>query len=134
MLLGGAAGTFVDESVLDTPTGYTAFKEIGAVIGSGAVIVLSDETSLPKMLHSILHFFKHESCGKCVPCRVGTFRLEKMMHDVLEGAAGPEETLEAMVSEADYMAKTSLCPLGQSPLLPLRSVDRYFRDSFRSML
>jgi len=121
-LLGGAAGTFVDASFLDLPLGYDTLKERGATLGSGAVIVLSDKDSVKAMLQSTLRFFKHESCGKCVPCRVGTAQLVKMTD-----SAGPWDT-SALLKEAQYMADTSLCPLGQSPVLPVQSAIQYFES------
>ena len=125
ILLGGAAGTFVDETVLDTPTGYDSLKEKGAVLGSGAIMVLGEDKSIPDITRSILEFFKHESCGKCVPCRVGTDRLARMIIEIIDGSY-KGSGLDDMISEAEFIAKTSLCPLGQSPILPLRSLKRYF--------
>ncbi len=129
VLIGGAAGTFVDESVLDTPTGYDSLKEKGAVLGSGAIMVMDNSRSITEMLQSILEFFKHESCGKCVPCRVGTDRLVRMIRDINNGNSKGFK-LDDMIDEADYIAKTSLCPLGQSPILPLASLKRYFSADF----
>ncbi|MDZ7738018.1 MAG: NADH-quinone oxidoreductase subunit NuoF [Bacteroidales bacterium] len=131
VLIGGAAGTFVDASVLDTPMGFDSLKEKGAVLGSGAVMVLGQERSIPVMTASIMEFFKHESCGKCVPCRVGMSQLVLLIHENNKGAGGDSGLLAEMIAEAEYMAKTSLCPLGQSPILPLRSLNRYFADRFR---
>jgi len=130
VLTGGAAGTFVDESVLDTPLGYDSLKEKGAVLGSGAIIVLGGDKSIPALTRSILEFFKHESCGKCVPCRVGMTQLTRLIREVNEPDTNGGSVLDRMVDEAEYMAKTSLCPLGQSPLLPLQSLKRYFYDQF----
>jgi len=129
VLIGGAAGTFVDETVLDTPTGYDSLKEKGAVLGSGAIMVMDSSRSIKEMLQSILEFFKHESCGKCVPCRLGTDRLVRMIRDINNGNSGGFK-LDDMIDEADYIAKTSLCPLGQSPILPLASLKRYFSADF----
>ncbi len=80
---------------------------------------------MPAMLSSIMDFFAHESCGKCVPCRVGTARLAKKAV-ALERLPREERpgALKAMVEEAKVMAATSLCPLGQSPVLPLASAAR----------
>ncbi|MDT8401382.1 MAG: NADH-quinone oxidoreductase subunit NuoF [Bacteroidales bacterium] len=130
VLIGGAAGTFVDKSVLDTPIGYDTLKEKGAVLGSGAIMVMADDKSIPAITESILEFFKHESCGKCVPCRVGMSQLVRMIKEFNKTGKKEKRLLDEMVAEADYMAKTSLCPLGQSPILPLRSLQRYFADSF----
>lgn len=130
VLLGGAAGTFVDDSVLDTPTGFDSLKEKGAVLGSGAVMVLDEDKSIFNVTKSIMEFFKHESCGKCAPCRVGTTHLVNLMKKAKENPEQKKLVLEEMLSEAEYIAKTSLCPLGQSPVLPIRSLVRYFKDQF----
>ena len=130
-LLGGAAGTFVDQTVLDTSMTYDNLKKKGAILGSGAVMVLSEDRSIYDMCVSILDFFKHESCGKCIPCRVGTQVLTDMIAEVkLETNSVRQEMLDRMVGEAHFMAATSLCPLGQSPLLPLESLTRYFKEEF----
>jgi NADH:ubiquinone oxidoreductase subunit F (NADH-binding) len=129
-LLGGAAGTFVDESLCDVPMDFDQLKAVGATLGSGAVIVIAEKDSVPHMLANILHFFKHESCGKCVPCRVGCHRLINMMHALDAGKQKRDETMEMMIREASMMASTSLCGLGQSPILPVRSAFRYFSNEF----
>ncbi|OFX48156.1 MAG: hypothetical protein A2X13_03255 [Bacteroidetes bacterium GWC2_33_15] len=130
VLIGGAAGTFVDESVMETPIGFDTLKEKGAVLGSGAIMVMSEERSLFDMLHSILEFFKHESCGKCVPCRIGTSQLLLIMSDSKKTVSERKTILEKLLYEAEYMAKSSLCPLGQSPIIPIRSINQFFNDQF----
>ncbi|MBS3770498.1 MAG: NADH-ubiquinone oxidoreductase-F iron-sulfur binding region domain-containing protein [Bacteroidales bacterium] len=130
-ILGGAAGTFVNEEAFDIPMGFDTLKEIGAILGSGAIMVMDETRSLYDMMHSILEFFEHESCGKCVPCRVGTRMLVMMLKDVKEKKNGNRaEMLEKMKEEAEYMQKTSLCPLGGSPILPIGSAVQYFKDEF----
>jgi NADH-quinone oxidoreductase subunit F len=129
-LVGGAAGAFVDESVLDIPIGYDSLKAVGATLGSGAVIVLDDTADIVQITRSILKFFNHESCGKCVPCRIGTTILVSMIEQIKKDQDNSIHSLDSLVYEADYMAKTALCPLGQSPLLPLRSLKRYFSKEF----
>lgn len=129
-ILGGAAGTFVDESVLDTPMGFDTLKEKGAVLGSGAIMVMSEERSVFDMTYSILEFFKHESCGKCVPCRVGMPQLILLMNQAKENPEDRKRILDLLLVEAEYMAKSSLCPLGQSPIMPIRSVKQYFENQF----
>ena len=130
-VIGGAAGTFVDGSVLDTPLGFDTLKEKGAILGSGAVMVMDETRSLYDMMYSILEFFEHESCGKCVPCRVGTRILVDMLGEVKERKNGNRAaTLEKMKEEAEYMQQTSLCPLGGSPIIPIGSAVQYFRNVF----
>jgi NADH:ubiquinone oxidoreductase subunit F (NADH-binding) len=138
VLLGGAAGTFVPGDALDLRMDYDALKAAGATLGSGAVIVLGPGRSVYGCLSAIMDFFKHESCGKCVPCRVGTARLAaaaRAFADVALAGSSPSHSpaeaaeldarlrapLAAMVADAGKIAKASLCPLGQSPILPLRS-------------
>lgn len=127
VLLGGAAGTFVPGDSLDVAMDYDALKEAGATLGSGAVIVLGPGRSVLDCLESIMDFFKHESCGKCVPCRVGTSRLAAAASALAAQArAGASDAvlkagLDAMAADAERIAKASLCPLGQSPILSLRS-------------
>ncbi len=125
-LLGGAAGTFVDASMLDEKMTYDNLKEKGATLGSGAVIVMAEEDSVYEILHSCLRFFKHESCGKCVPCRVGTTLMVKDLEKLKNGVADKEALVQKLVKDSRMIASTSLCPLGQSPILPMESAARYF--------
>lgn len=132
-LLGGAAGTFVDKSFLDEKLTYDNLKEKGATLGSGAVIVFNKSASIADALVSVLRFFKHESCGKCVPCRVGTTRLYHMLKEVKYNRNDEQtnkEMLAQMVKQAGIMAATSLCPLGQSPVMPVQTAFRYFLPEF----
>ncbi len=127
-LLGGAAGTFVDASMLGERMTYDNLREKGATLGSGAVIVMAAGDNVSDILYNCLRFFKHESCGKCVPCRVGTAQLVKKAGQLRNGHPGDTTLLQQMVREAEIMAGTSLCPLGQSPILPLESFSRYFKE------
>jgi NADH:ubiquinone oxidoreductase subunit F (NADH-binding) len=128
-LIGGAAGTFVPESFLDVRMDFESLQEKDAVLGSGAVIVMAEDKSILDMLHSILRFFGHESCGKCVPCRVGTRHLLILLEKIIaEGPNNHSSDIDALLEQSEVMAKTSLCPLGQSPVLPIKSAVRYFRE------
>lgn len=127
-LLGGAAGTFVDSSMLDEPLDFDNMKNKGATLGSGAVIIINKEHSIHQMMTSILEFFKHESCGKCVPCRIGTSMLLKWHNQLNQNSEKREELIDKMLEESIFMAKTSLCFLGQSPNLSIQSAVQYFRD------
>jgi NADH:ubiquinone oxidoreductase subunit F (NADH-binding) len=129
-LLGGAAGTFVDKTVLDTSMTYDNLKKKGAVLGSGAVMVLAEDRSIYEMTVSILEFFRHESCGKCVPCRIGTRLLTDMIAEMGKKKSGRQKMLGRMIDEARFMAEVSLCPLGQSPIMALESLARYFKKDF----
>jgi NADH:ubiquinone oxidoreductase subunit F (NADH-binding) len=129
-LVGGAAGSLVSDELLDVPMGYKSLKEYGAVLGSGAVIVYDDTRDLADALYSVMEFFRHESCGKCVPCRVGMSVLLTMAEELREQPAGERgELLGRMEEEAKYMDRTSLCPLGKSPILSLGTARRYFAET-----
>lgn len=129
-LLGGAAGTFTDTSILDAQMDFDNLKTHGATLGSGAVIVLNEQDHLPDLLMNILGFFKHESCGKCVPCRVGCLRLVTMLQELKTEKIHKQPIIDKMIHEAAMMSATSLCGLGQSPVLPVKSAFRFFSNEF----
>ena len=131
-LLGGAAGTFVPASLLDVRMDFEDLEENDAVLGSGAVIVMAEDRSILNMLHSILRFFEHESCGKCVPCRVGTRQLRILLETIGQNGRDNAAHIDALLDQSEMMAKTSLCPLGQSPVLAIRSALRHFRDELET--
>jgi len=122
-ILGGAAGTFVNDNFIDVPMAFETLKSIGATLGSGAIIVIDQKTNLLKLLINIIEFFKHESCGKCVPCRIGT----TLIYNKLKYNKLTENEFNWILEQSEYMARTSLCPLGQSPILPVKSAIKYFK-------
>jgi NADH:ubiquinone oxidoreductase subunit F (NADH-binding) len=109
---------------------FESLQEKDAVLGSGAIIVMAEDKSILDMLHSILRFFGHESCGKCVPCRVGTRQLFILLEKIIAGEPNNSADIDALLEQSELMAKTSLCPLGQSPVLPIRSALQHFRKEF----
>jgi NADH:ubiquinone oxidoreductase subunit F (NADH-binding) len=137
VLLGGAAGTFISEKQLDLPLCFDALAEQGLTLGSGAIIVLGENSSVLEFVGSILKFFKHESCGKCVPCRIGTSHLyDDWMFAIGNSSPDKRKVLESLVVDASKIASACLCPLGQSPVMPLstalRNIPHLFDESQRS--
>jgi NADH-quinone oxidoreductase subunit F len=126
-LVGGAAGAFIGPEMLDVPMDFMNLREYSAVLGSGAILVMDETTDIVGMLQSVLHFFKHESCGHCVPCRLGTAQLVKII-DRIAKTKGTKEDIDVMVKISDVMRDTSFCPLGQSLQLPITSSLKYFKD------
>ena len=112
VLLGGAAGSFVTERQLDVPLSFEGTRAIGATLGSGAVIVLDDTADLKLILLRIARFFRDESCGQCVPCRVGTVRQEEVLHRLLTERTDSDVTLLSDIAQA--MRDASICGLGQT--------------------
>jgi NADH:ubiquinone oxidoreductase subunit F (NADH-binding) len=127
VLVGGAAGTFIPASKIDIAMDYDNLQEKGFLLGSGALIVLNDERSIKDMLQDLMYFFHHESCGKCVPCRVGTRQLFDMVKQGAPAGVSKEERLQKMLDLSVMMSKTSLCPLGQSPYFPIESALKHLK-------
>ena len=132
-LIGGAAGAFVNAEGIDVGMDYENLKEYAAVLGSGAILVLGEDASIVEMLRGILHFFQHESCGQCVPCRAGTPALRAIMDRIVEGH-GSQADLDDLVRIAETMQAASLCPLGQSPILPIQTALDGFAEEFQAAL
>jgi len=130
-LVGGAAGAFLGPDMLDVRMDFVNLKEYAAVLGSGAILVMNEDTSIVGMLKSVLHFFKHESCGHCVPCRIGTAQLVEII-DRLAMSKGKSEDIDRLLHISEIMRDTSFCPLGQSPVLPISSALKYFKDEMVS--
>ena len=128
-LIGGAAGAFVDETSLDVAMDFEGLKEYAAVLGSGAILVLDETVSMVGVLQGILRFFRHESCGQCTPCRLGTVQMVEIIDRIASGD-GPSGDITLLREIATMMRDTSLCPLGQSPILPIETALHCFGDEF----
>lgn len=120
VLVGGAAGTFLTPDEIDVPLAFETLAAINATFGSGAVIVIDNSANMWHILHRIAHFFKHESCGKCFPCQIGTQRQLELIDRVLNGRTGqlgkvsmPTRDRELLFDTGIVMRDASLCGLGQ---------------------
>lgn len=116
VLLGGAAGSFVGPEELDVPLTFEGTRSIGASLGSGVVMVFDDRALMPEMVRRIAAFFRDESCGQCVPCRVGTVRQEEALTRFLANSANGSAKREAALIEelAQVMRDASICGLGHT--------------------
>jgi NADH-quinone oxidoreductase subunit F len=123
VLLGGAAGGFVTPDRLDVPLTLEGTREIGATLGSGVVLAIDTSADMPAMLRRIAAFFRDESCGQCVPCRVGTVRQEEALARLARGVPlGSRETELALIDDlARVMVDASICGLGQTAPSAVRS-------------
>jgi NADH-quinone oxidoreductase subunit F len=126
VLIGGAAGTFVGEDSLDVELTFEGVAEAGAGLGSGAVIVFDDRTDFGPVLGRIARFFRDESCGQCVPCRIGTVRQEEALARLAAGSplGGQAEDLERLEDLARVMTDASICGLGQTAASAVQSAIR----------
>lgn len=128
-LVGGAAGVILSEKHLDVKMDFENLKENKAALGSGAILVMNEDTDIVDMLVSILKFFAHESCGQCSPCRLGAHQMVNMCYKIRQGQ-GNEKDLDQMLRLAQTMLNMSLCPLGQSLIMPVKSAIENFREEF----
>jgi NADH-quinone oxidoreductase subunit F len=112
VLLGGAAGAFVGPDELDVPLTFEGTRAIGATLGSGVVMVIDDRADLVDLLRRIAAFFRDESCGQCVPCRVGTVRQEEALARLASGVVDGDVSLLADIGRV--MKDASICGLGQT--------------------
>jgi len=116
VLLGGAAGSLVGPARLDVPLTFEGTREVGLTIGSGAVVAIDDSADIAAIVLRIARFFREESCGQCVPCRVGTVRQEEALRRLLSGRprVSREDELRLLGEVAQVMRDASICGLGQT--------------------
>jgi len=126
---GGPSGGCIPEQHLDTPLDYEALNKLGSIMGSGGLIVMDETSCMVDVARFFMEFCMDESCGKCVPCRVGTKHMYELLNKICKGNA-TEMDLELLESLAPMVKETSLCGLGQSAPNPLLSTLRYFRDEY----
>ena len=126
----GASSSFIlaDDKVLDTPMDYASVRTLGADLGSASVIVLDDSVSLEWVISKTIHFFKHESCGKCTPCREGTYWMNNIV-ERLEGDHASHADVDLLLNVAKQMQNKCLCPLGEfSTMAVVTGIERFPQD------
>jgi NADH-quinone oxidoreductase subunit F/NADP-reducing hydrogenase subunit HndC len=129
--IGGPSGGCIPEELLDLPIDYDSLIQAGAMMGSGGLVVMDEDTCMVELARFFLNFTQLESCGKCTPCREGT----KIMLDILERITkgeGKEGDIELLQSLAETIKSTALCGLGQTAPNPVLATLRYFRDEYEA--
>lgn len=129
--LGGPSGGCIPEQLLDTPVTYEDIVATGAIVGSGGMVVMDDNTCMVGTAKFFLEFTADESCGKCVPCRVGTKILLDILTTITEGNGTPQDMVTMEDLARDIQA-TSLCGLGQTAPNPILTTLKYFKNEFES--
>ena len=127
--LGGPSGGCLPESMLDTPVDYESINATGAIMGSGGMVVMDEDTCIVDVAKFFLNFTQNESCGKCPFCRIGTKRMLEILERISEGK-GKLEDLDLLEDMAHKVKDGSLCGLGQTAPNPILTTIKYFRDEY----
>jgi NADH:ubiquinone oxidoreductase subunit F (NADH-binding)/NADH:ubiquinone oxidoreductase subunit E len=127
---GGASSQFLPASQVDLALDFEPVARAGSMLGSGALVVVAEGTDMLALAANVVRFFRNESCGKCVPCRVGTEKAAAILDDVSSGQR-PRRALELLPELAEAMTLTSICGLGQAALNPALSVLQHWPDEAR---
>lgn len=128
---GGPSGGCIPSEFLDMPVDYESLSKVGSIMGSGGMIVMDDSSCMVDVAKYFMDFCMSESCGKCIPCRVGTYQMHELLKNItnMQGASADISKLEEL---ADVLKNTSLCGLGQSAPNPVLSTLRYFGGEYRA--
>lgn len=128
---GGPSGGCIPKEYLNVSVDYESLSELGTIMGSGGLIVVDEDTCMVDFAKFFLQFVQDESCGKCVPCRIGTKRMLDILEDITQGR-GEEGDIERLISLGNTIAQTALCGLGQTAPNPVLTTIKYFRDEYEA--
>jgi NADH:ubiquinone oxidoreductase subunit F (NADH-binding) len=129
--MGGPSGGCIPNSLIDTPVDFENINKTGAIMGSGGMVVMDETTCMPAMAKFFLEFTEDESCGKCVPCRIGNKTLLSILKRITNGE-GREGDIELLLALSQQIKDTSLCGLGQTSPNPVLTTIKYFRDEYEA--
>ncbi|NLG35084.1 MAG: FAD-dependent oxidoreductase [Lentisphaerae bacterium] len=127
--IGGPSGGCITKEHLDVPLDYESLQELGAIMGSGGLIVMDEESCMVDVARFFIEFVQEESCGKCVPCRVGTKRMLEILQRICDGE-GEMEDIRRLEELGRFIQESSLCGLGQTAPNPVLSTIRHFREEY----
>jgi NADH-quinone oxidoreductase subunit F/NADP-reducing hydrogenase subunit HndC len=131
--LGGPSGGCIPAQHLDAPVDYESITQLGAIVGSGGMIVMDEDKCVVDVARFFMEFCRNESCGKCTPCRVGTRKMLEILEGICNDRGKPED-LDTLERWANIIRNTALCGLGQTAPNPVLSTLRYFREEYESHL
>ncbi len=127
---GGASTPFLTPEMIDVNLDYESLTTVGSMLGSGAVIVFNEDTCIVWVIKKLIQFFKHESCGKCTPCREGTGWLKQVI-DRIEAGGGQPGDLEKIEEICGNILGRTICPLGDAAVMPIQSALRLWREEWQ---
>lgn len=123
---GGSSGSIIPATLQDTPMDFESFQKAGVSLGSGALLVCDEDTCVIDLAKVLMNFFKNESCGKCTPCRIGTYQAYQLLDKISQGD-GTQDDLARLQLLAESLTALSNCGLGQTASVPIRDVLKHFR-------
>lgn len=129
--IGGPSGGCLITPNLDMPLDFDSLKKVGAMIGSGGLVVMDEDTCMVEVARFFMNFTQNESCGKCVPCREGTKRMLEILERIVAGN-GKDGDIELLLELADTISNTALCGLGKTAAMPVVSTIKNFRDEYEA--
>jgi len=129
--IGGPSGGCIPEEYLDIPIDYESLTSLGAMMGSGGLVVMDEDDCMVEIARFFLSFTQKESCGKCPPCRVGTYQMLQILTRIVEGKGRPGD-IELLEEIANKVKATALCGLGKTAPNPVLTTIRYFRDEYEA--
>ncbi len=128
---GGPSGGCIPESLLDTPVDYESLTQAGSIMGSGGMIVMDENNCMVEVARYFVSFTQEESCGKCSPCREGTWHMMNILDNITQGK-GQEGDIELLEKIGKHIKETALCGLGNTAPNPVLTTIRYFRDEYEA--
>ncbi len=123
---GGSSGSVIPASLQDSPLDFDSFAKAGVAMGSGALLICNEDTCVVDLAKTLINFFRHESCGKCNPCRIGTQRAFEILTGITNGQ-GSLKDLDVLSDLSEYLVQMSNCGLGQTAGTPLHDILNHFR-------
>lgn len=130
---GGMSAPVLKEDEIDIKMDFDSLVEANSMLGSAAIVVIDEDTSMLDVLKVVAKFYSHESCGQCTPCRIGTSWINKIVKRIAEGQ-GKKEDIENIIRLASNIKGKTLCPLGDAAALPILSIVQKFREEIESYL
>ena len=131
---GGPSGGCIPQEMFDTPVDYESLQQLGSIMGSGGMVVMDEDNCMVDVARFFIEFTHSESCGKCVPCRVGLNKLLRILNGITHGVSGMRNRLENLEELGRMIRDCSLCGLGQTAPNPVLTTMRHFRDEFEDHL
>jgi len=133
---GGASAPIITADEIDIPCDFGSMAKAGTIMGSCAIMVIDEDTSIPHMLRNVMEFFAHESCGQCTPCREGTGWVKKIVSRICDGKGRPEDLdrLVAIATSYEGMGGLTICGLSDAAAWPVQSYIKKFRGEFEALI